>query len=191
MSNISQERTHVFVSVTTVERLHTDLLADYKKVRPVSDWTQTVDVQVAFVLYRVVSLVRKPLSRGDIGKITSDKVYPLHLHGDIIKWKHFTHYWSFVREIQRLLLDSPHKYQCHGALMISLMWAWPNGRENNLNAGDLKHHGALCDGIIMCVSVMSNDDNKTTAYKDRMYIFCVWFIFPRTARIKCYIHRVI
>ena len=44
---------------TTLERLHTNLLTDYKKVRPVFDWTQTVDVQVAFALYRGVSLVSR------------------------------------------------------------------------------------------------------------------------------------
>ena len=93
----------MFVSVTTVERLHTDLLADYKKVRPVLDWTQTVDVQAAFTLYRVVSLVRKPFLRDEIGKITSDIVNPLHMHDDVIKWKHSTHYWPLVREIHQLL----------------------------------------------------------------------------------------
>ena len=44
-------------TVTTLEQLQTDLLADYKKVRPVLNWTETVDVQVVFSLYQVKSLV--------------------------------------------------------------------------------------------------------------------------------------
>ena len=43
--------------MTTLEQLQTDLLADYKKVRPVLNWTETVDVQVMFSLYQVKSLV--------------------------------------------------------------------------------------------------------------------------------------
>ena len=45
------------LTVTTLERLYTDLLNDYKNVRPVLDWNETVDVQVMFSLYQVKSLV--------------------------------------------------------------------------------------------------------------------------------------
>ena len=31
------------------------------------------------------------------------------LHDDVIKWKHFPHYWPFVRGIQRSPVNSPHK----------------------------------------------------------------------------------
>ena len=45
----------------------------------------------------------------------------LHLmihHDDLIKWKHFPHYWPFVRGIHRSLVNFPHKGQWRGALMF-------------------------------------------------------------------------
>ena len=39
-------------------------------------------------------------------------------HDDVIKWKHFPRYWSFVRGIHRWPLVSPHKGQCREALMF-------------------------------------------------------------------------
>ena len=40
---------------------------------------------------------------------------------DVIKWKHFPCYWTFVR------VNSPHKGQWCGALMFSLISVWING----------------------------------------------------------------
>ena len=37
------------------------------------------------------------------------------------KWKHFPHYWPFVRGIHRSPANSPHKGQWRGALMFSLI----------------------------------------------------------------------
>ena len=55
----SNNYTLSFFVVTTLERLQTDLLVDYKKVRPVISWTDTVNVIVGFSLYQVKSLVSK------------------------------------------------------------------------------------------------------------------------------------
>ena len=52
-------------------------------------------------------------------------------HNDVIKWKHFPRYWPFVRGIQRSPVNSPHKGQCRGALMFSLICTWINGWINN------------------------------------------------------------
>ena len=49
------------------------------------------------------------------------------MHDDVIKWKHFLRYWSFVRGIHRLPVNSPHKGQWCGTLMFSLICAWING----------------------------------------------------------------
>ena len=70
-------------------------------------------------------------------------------HDDVIKWKHFPLYWSFVRGIHRLLVNSPHKGQWRGALMFSLICAWTNGWVNNRGAGDLRHRCAHYDVIVM------------------------------------------
>ena len=39
-------------------------------------------------------------------------------HDDVIKWEHFSRYWPFKRGIHRWLVNSPHKGQWRGALMI-------------------------------------------------------------------------
>ena len=63
-------------------------------------------------------------------------------HDDVIKWKNFPRYWSFVRGIHRSPVNSPHKGQWHGALVFSLLCARINGYLNNLEAGDLRRHRA-------------------------------------------------
>ena len=70
-------------------------------------------------------------------------------HDDVIKWKHFTRYWLFVRGIHRWLVNSPHKGQWRGAFMFSLICAWINGCANSREAGDLRRHRAYYDVIVM------------------------------------------
>ena len=48
-------------------------------------------------------------------------------HDGVIKWKHFPRYWPFVQEIHRTPVNSPHKGQWRGALMLSLICARTNG----------------------------------------------------------------
>ena len=66
--------------------------------------------------------------------------WDVYWHDDVIKWKHFPRYWPFVRGIHRSPVNSPHKSQCHGALMFSLICARINGWVNNREAGDLRRH---------------------------------------------------
>ena len=44
-------------------------------------------------------------------------------HDDVIKWKHFTRYWPFVRGVHRSPVVSPHRGQRRGALMF--LWSQP------------------------------------------------------------------
>ena len=52
-------------------------------------------------------------------------------------WRHqmetFPRYWPFVRGIHRSPVNSPHKGQCRGALMFSLICVWTNGWVNIRN----------------------------------------------------------
>ena len=78
----------------------------------------------------------------------------LHLlktHDDVIKWKHFSRYWPFVREFHRSPVNSPHKGQWRRALMFSLIFAWINGWVNNGKDGDLIRHCAHRDIIVMTI----------------------------------------
>ena len=52
-------------------------------------------------------------------KIATDEyVEILYLYDDVIKGKHFPRNWPFVRGIQRCPVNSPHKGQWLGALML-------------------------------------------------------------------------
>ena len=61
-------------------------------------------------------------------------------HDDVIKWKHFPRYLTFVWGIDRSPVDSPHKGQWREALMFSLFCAWINSWVNNRDFGDLRRH---------------------------------------------------
>ena len=47
------------------------------------------------------------------------------------------------------VLNSPHKGQWRGALMISLICVWVNGWVNNHEAGDLRRHRTHYDVIVL------------------------------------------
>ena len=84
-------------------------------------------------------------------------------HDDVIEWKHFLRYWSFVRGIHWSPVNSPHKGQWRRALMFSLICAWIKSWVNNREAGDLRRHRAHHDVIVLfqierwCVNVFSVD----------------------------------
>ena len=73
----------------------------------------------------------------------------LRCYDDVIKWKHFPRYWPFVQGIHRSPVNSPHKGQWHRALMFCVICAQINGWVNNGEAGDLRHHHAHYDVIVM------------------------------------------
>ena len=79
------------------------------------------------------------------------------VHYDVIKWKHFPHYWPFVREIHRWPVNSPHNGQWRGALRASLICAWINVWVNNRDAGDLRRHRAHYDVIAMSMVIVQPD----------------------------------
>ena len=70
-------------------------------------------------------------------------------HDDVIKWKHFPHYWPFVRGIHWSPVNSPQKGQWRGALMFPLICTRINGWVNNGDAGDLRRHRAHYDVTVM------------------------------------------
>ena len=70
-------------------------------------------------------------------------------HDDVIKWKNILRYLTFVRGIHRWPVNTPHKGQWLGALMVSFICAWLNGSVNNREAGDLRRHRAHYDVTVM------------------------------------------
>ena len=60
-------------------------------------------------------------------------------HDDIIKWKHFPCYWSFLQGIHRSSVNSPQKGQWHRQLLcfcFVFISGWTNGSINNPDASD-------------------------------------------------------
>ena len=60
---------------------------------------------------------------GSLHLVSSNKMFScgyklMDGHDDVIKWKHFLRYWPFVRGIYRSLVNSPHRGQWRGALML-------------------------------------------------------------------------
>ena len=86
-------------------------------------------------------------------RITNLRVANALKHGDVIKWKHFPRYWPFVRRIHRSPVNSPHKGQWHGALMLSLICVWINDWVNNGEAGDLRRYRIHYDVTVMDIKL--------------------------------------
>ena len=79
-----------------------------------------------------------------------------HTHHDGgIKWKHFPRYWPSVWGIHRSPVNSAHKGQWRGALMLSLICARTTGWLNNKDAGDLRRHRAHYDVIVMHTHILA------------------------------------
>ena len=113
-------------------------------------------------------------------------------HDDVIKWKHFPRYWSFVRGIHRSAVNSPHKGQWRGALMFSLICAWLNGWVNNGEAGNLRRNRAHYDVIVMVQSKRkSNRQRDLFRYRDELYKVIGWPISIPWRTWTCVLEMVI
>ena len=61
----------------------------------------------------------------------------------------FRAYWSFVRGIHRSPVNTPHEGQWRGALVFSFIYAWTKSSISKRDTGDLWHHRAHYDVIVM------------------------------------------
>ena len=104
-------------------------------------------------------------------------------HDDVIKWKHFPRYWPFVWGIYRSPVNSPHKGQWLGALMLPLIWARTNGWVNNGEAGDLRRHRAYYDVTVMVTCVILITTMKRSSC-DNIHGLCVmWHGYSVTNKV--------
>ena len=98
------------------------------------------------------------------------------LYNDVIKWKHFSRYWPFVRGIHRSPADSPDKDQWRG--VVSLICAWINAWANNSDVGDLRRHRTHYDVTVMFPGTscpVPNVGNICLVLNDKYmrYPFCI------------------
>ena len=108
------------------------------------------------------------------------------IHDDVIKWKHFPRNWPFVRWIHRWPMNSPHKGQWRGALVLSWICVWINGWINNRVAGDLRRYLAHYDVIIMkkagvgCCFLLKleyySSENLLKFISNKILISNAWFL---------------
>ena len=98
--------------------------------------------------------------------------WPLELHDDVIKWKHFPRYWPFCGELnshQWILLTEASNAEARRASMFSLIDTWTNGWVNNQDASGLRCHRVHYD-----VTVMSLEHNLTHPDLNKMVNNCRW-----------------
>ena len=87
----------------------------------------------------------------------------LMMHDDVIKWKHFPHYWPFVHQW------IPHTKASKAELWCFLWSApWINGWVNKHDPGDLRHHSTHYDVIVM--------DYQHTEIWRKWLSLCRWHI---------------
>ena len=104
----------------------------------------------------------------------------IHVHDDVIKWKHFPRYWPFVRRFPRSPVNFPHKGQWRGALMFfdlrlnkrlsKQLWGWWSETPSRplwLHCND----GSGTQATIGLVNMLSATSHVVNQY---------YFIFNRT-----------
>ena len=88
-------------------------------------------------------------------------------HDDVIKWKHFSALPTICAGNSHMSpVNSPHKGQWRGALVLSLICAWINGWVNNGEAGDLRRHWGHYDVTLIVVSIISHSIWYLLKYHD-------------------------
>ena len=98
-------------------------------------------------------------------------------HDDVIKWKHFLHYWPFVQGIHQALVNSPHKGQWRGASIFSLICAWINTWVNNHEPGDLRCHRPHYYVIVTITELFfSTDFTQNMSKSITWHSLCSWLI---------------
>ena len=112
---------------------------------------ENTNLMTAFLLTIMMSSPQNKAEQYNPVHILRNILYLIHQHNhdDDIKWKHFPPYWTFVRGIHRLPVNSPHKGQWRGALMFSLICARIYGWIHTLEADDLRRHRYHYDIIVM------------------------------------------
>ena len=99
-------------------------------------------------------------------------------------WRHqmetFPRYWSFVRGIHRSSVNSPHKGQWRGALVLYLIFAWINAWVNNREAGDLRRHRTHYDVTVIMKKRVDFLYIKLCSH----YLLSIYLSFLSTTRVN-------
>ena len=118
------------------------------------------------------------------GVLIKSKAIRQWFHDDVIKWKLFPRYWPFVRRIHRSPVNSPHKGQWRGALMLSLISVWINDWVNNGEAGDLRRYRIHYDVTVMFHGWHSHECKSPTIRFSGGIWFVQMMVCHRPIRVK-------
>ena len=99
----------------------------------------------------------------------------MDVHGDVIKWKHFPRYWPFLRGIHRTPVNSPHKGQWRGALMLSLICTWIHSWVNNCKAGDLRRHSDHYDVSVVYMVPRGSIRRNIPQLLRKIWKLMIWY----------------
>ena len=103
------------------------------------------------------------------------------LHEDIIKRKHFPHYWPFVRVIHWSPVNSPQKKPVTPSFDVFFICTWINCWVKNCEAGDMRRHCAHYDVILLwlCPSKLCLPLELSF-----LYLFKCFYIWQRIMKIN-------
>ena len=101
-------------------------------------------------------------------------------HDDVIKWKTFSALLPICAGNSPVPVNSPHKGQLRGALMLSLISAWINGCVNNLEVGDLRCNPTHYDVIVMCITFKYILKFLSTCFAQNISNSLSWFVHANT-----------
>ena len=119
-------------------------------------------------------------------------------YDDVINWKYFPRYWSFVRGIHRFPVNSPHKGQWRGALTFLWYAPWINAWVNNREAGDLRRHRAHYDVIVMLTRLLIVSPLRCETFKNYVSRFllshmevCPWrFLYTESRKWASFAKKI-
>ena len=117
---------------------------------------------------------------GLCANIRESPVGPVLTHDDVIKWKHFPRYWTFVRGIHRSRWMPRTKASDAG--LWCFLWCflhWINDWVNNRQAGDLYRYPTHFDVIVM-VPMLRADSGPDLAYYQSKWLMAESFLICGT-----------
>ena len=127
-------------------------------------------------------------------------------HDDVIKWKHFPRYWSFVPGIHRSLVNSLHKGQWRRALMVFFDLRLNKWLSKQSWGSDLRCYRAHYDVTILCswllgvwlsitcdITVLKNGTKSSTTLcflTKIQHIRCCYFVMLILYLLMVWDHQV-
>ena len=145
------------------------------------------ELQVVIKFYRILLNGQVSWHIGHCLYVRTNAVGLIEIGCGWIKWKHFPRYRPFVWRIHRSPVNSQHKGQLRGALMLSLNCAWINDWVNNREAGDLRRHCTHYDVTVMltlCALGSVSICNKTSYCKILQGLEAVRFVFESVRSLR-------